>query len=466
MQARTERRALRRDKAMKNVLTMLLAGGAGERLYPLTRDRAKPAVYFGGMYRIIDFALSNCVNSNCRRIGVLVQYKSISLVRHINYAWAIFRPELGEFIETIPPQMRVSSNWYLGTADAIYQNLYSINQSDCDEVLILSGDQIYKMNYMKTISFHRLAEADLTIAAIEVPITEAHRFGVLEVDASGRVLGFEEKPEAPRCVPGKPNVALASMGIYVFNREILRDVVSKDAGRVDSSHDFGKDIIPRMLETHAVYAHRFEDENKKDQQYWRDVGTLDTYWEANMDLVSEEPQFNLYDKEWPLRTAMPTFPPAKFVFGDPGDRYGVAVDSIVSPGCIVSGGTVSRCVLGPQVRIHSFAQVEESILFAGSSVGRHARVRRAIIEKGVHIPDHAVIGYDLEHDAMHHRVTEQGIVVVDVAPPYTAQKAFKVEQVPLWCAGCARDLDARFPSHSAAPAATPLPHKTPPPAKG
>jgi len=451
---------------MNNVLTMLLAGGAGERLFPLTRDRAKPAVYFGGMYRIIDFALSNCVNSNCRRIGVLVQYKSISLVRHINYAWAIFRPELGEFIETIAPQMRVSSNWYLGTADAIYQNLYSIDQSACDEVLILSGDQIYKMNYMKAIGFHRLVEADLTISAIEVPIYEAHRFGVLEVDESGRVLGFEEKPANPRCIPGKPGLALASMGIYVFNRDILRDVVQKDAARDESSHDFGKDIIPRMLETHAVYAHRFEDENKKDQQYWRDVGTLDTYWEANMDLVSVEPQFNLYDKEWPLRTAMPTFPPAKFVFGVPGERYGVAVDSIVSPGCIVSGGTVARSVLGPQVRVNSFAQVEESILFAGSSVGRHARIRRAIVEKGVHIPDHAVIGFDLEHDALHHRVTEQGIVVVDAVPPQTAQRAAEAPQAPLWRSGSARELDERFPSHSAAPDASPLPHKTAPPVTG
>lgn len=420
---------------MKNVLTMLLAGGAGERLYPLTRDRAKPAVYFGGMYRIIDFTLSNCVNSNCRRIEVLVQYKSSSLVRHINYAWAIFRPELGEFIETVPPQMRVNNNWYLGTADAIYQNLYSVDRSESEEVLILSGDQIYKMNYMKMVNFHRLVESDLCISAIEVPIHEAHRFGVLEVDESGRVLGFEEKPKTPRCIPGKPKWALASMGIYVFNADVLRTVVLEDAARDDSSHDFGKDIIPRMLETHAVYAHRFEDENKKDQQYWRDVGTIESYWEANMDLVSVEPQFNLYDKNWPLRTAMPTFPPAKFVFGDPGDRFGVAVDSIVSPGCIVSGGNVRRCVLGPQVRVNSFAQVEESILFAGASVGRHARVRRAIVEKGVAIPDHAVIGYDLEEDARHHRVTEQGIVVVDAGPPATNRAMADLHQPALWSLG-------------------------------
>lgn len=398
---------------------MLLAGGAGERLHPLTRDRAKPAVHFGGMYRIIDFTLSNCVNSGCRKIDVLVQYKSSSLVRHINYAWAIFRHELGEFIEAVPPQMRVNNNWYLGTADAIYQNLYSVDQSEATEVLILSGDQIYKMNYMKMIQHHHLVEADLTISAIEVPLKEAGRFGILEVDRTGRVIGFEEKPVSPRAIPGKPGFALASMGIYVFKTPVLRNVVIDDAVRVESSHDFGKDIIPRMLETHALYAHLFEDENKKDVQYWRDVGTLDSYWEANMDLVSVEPQFNLYDREWPLRTAMPTFPPAKFVFDHPGERYGAALDSIVSPGCIVSGGTVRRSVLGPQVRVNSFAEVEECILFPGSSVGRHARLRRVIVEKGVSIPDGAVIGHDPVDDARRYRVTEQGVVVVDASPDLT-----------------------------------------------
>ncbi len=400
---------------MESVLTIVLAGGAGERLYPLTKNRAKPAVPFGGIYRIIDFTLSNCINSGLRRVLVLTQYKSNSLSRHVQMAWNIMHTELGEFIEIIPPQMRINSHWYLGTADAIYQNLYSVDQSDPREVLIVSGDHIYKMNYQKMIQQHRDVRADLTVAAIEVPLEEASRFGVFEVDRTGRVLGFEEKPANPKPLPGQPDRALASMGIYVFGADAVREAVCADAERVQTSHDFGKDIIPRMVRDKAVYTYRFQDENKKQAQYWRDVGTLECYWEANMDLVSVDPQFNLYDKSWPMRTHVPPLPPAKFVFAEVGNRFGVAVDSIVSPGCIISGGTVDRCVLSPEVRVNSYAHVQESIVMHGAVIGRHSRIRRAIIEKGVQIPEHTVIGYNLEEDAKRFRITDNGVVVVESA---------------------------------------------------
>ena len=398
---------------MKDVLTVLLAGGAGERLHPLTRHRAKPAVPFGGMYRIIDFTLSNCINSNCRRIQVLVQYKSNSLSRHIRSAWNIMHPEMHEFIDIIPPQMRINDNWYLGTADAIYQNLYSIDQEDPKLVLILSGDHIYKMDYQRMIRFHQDSDAELTIATIKVPIEEARRFGVIEVDREDRVIGFQEKPEHPRPIPDDPGSALVSMGIYSFETTMLKHAVVEDAERNHTSHDFGKDIIPKLVQTNRVFAYRFQDENKKDTQYWRDVGTIDSYWEANMDLVEVDPLFNLYDKEWPLRTNLPMSPPAKFVFADIGKRFGVATDSIVSPGCIVSGGMVRRSVLASDVRVNSYAYIEESILMEGAVVGRHCRLKRAIIEKHVQLPDNTVIGYDLEQDARRYRVTPSGVVVVE-----------------------------------------------------
>jgi glucose-1-phosphate adenylyltransferase len=404
---------------MRHALAVLLAGGAGERLHPLTKNRAKPAVPFGGIYRIIDFTLSNCVNSRCYRVQVLVQYKSLSLSRHIRAAWNVLHTEFGEFIEVIPPQQRVSNNWYLGTADSIYQNLYSIERENPEEVLILSGDHIYKMDYQKMVAFHRECGAELTIAAIETPIAEGPRFGILEVDASSRVVGFREKPDDPTPIPGNPDMTFASMGIYVFNADVLKKVVVEDSER-DTSHDFGKDIIPRMAGSHKVYAYNFIDENKKQAKYWRDVGTLDAYWAANMDLVDVDPQFNLYDREWPMRTLVPMVPPAKFVFAQEGKRFGVAVDSIVSPGCIVSGGIVKRSVLSPEVRIHSYSHVEESILMDRSSVGRHAHIRRAIIEKDVHIPENAVIGYDLREDAKRFRVTPGGIVIVERVDSFTA----------------------------------------------
>lgn len=397
---------------MKGVLAVLLAGGAGERLHPLTRNRAKPAVPFGGIYRIIDFTLSNCLNSKCYLIQVLVQYKSLSLARHIRSAWNVVHTELGEFIEVIPPQQRVSDSWYLGTADAIFQNLYSIERENPKEVLILSGDHIYKMDYQKMAAFHRDCGADLTVAAIETPIAEGSRFGIIEVDSTSRIVGFEEKPENPKPIGSHPELTFASMGVYLFNTDVLKKVVIEDSER-PTSHDFGKDIIPRMVATHKVCAYNFIDENKKQAKYWRDIGTLDAYWAANMDLVEVDPQFNLYDKEWPMRTFMPMVPPAKFVFAQEGRRFGVAVDSIVSPGCIVSGGIAKRCVLAPEVRIHSYSHVEESILMDGASVGRHAHIRRVIVEKDVHIPEHAVVGYDLREDAKRFRVTPGGIVVVE-----------------------------------------------------
>ncbi len=351
---------------------------------------------------------------------MLTQYKSNSLARHITRGWNFLHPELGEFIEIIPPQMRINSNWYLGTADAIYQNFYSINQHDPGDVLILSGDHIYKMNYQKMAQRHREAGADLTVAAIEVPLEEARRFGVFEVDAEGRATGFEEKPDRPKPLPDSPGTALASMGVYIFNAEALRRAVSEDAERRDSHHDFGRDIIPRMLASGRVFTFRFEDENRKHAKYWRDVGTIDSYWEANMDLVAVDPLFNLYDRDWPMRTDMPTLPPAKFVFAEMGNRFGVAVDSIVSPGCIVSGGLVDRCVLSPGVRVNSYAHVQESILMHGCVVGRHCRLRRVIVEKGVRIPENTLIGYDLARDASRFRVTPSGVVVVESSDRFEA----------------------------------------------
>lgn len=397
---------------MNRVLTIILAGGAGERLYPLTRHRAKPAVPFGGTYRIIDFTMANCINSNCRRIHILTQYKSQSLARHIRHCWDISRPELGETIEIIPPQMRVNDSWYRGTADALYHNLYSIDRESPEEVLVLSGDHIYKMDYQKMIRFHRQVEAGATVATIQVPLQEASRFGIVNVDPDNRIVGFDEKPTNPRPDPHNPNVAMASMGIYVFNMEVLREALLADASR-NSSHDFGKDILPELLDRVAVYAYPFEDENRKEALYWRDVGTLDGFWEANMDLASVDPLFNLYDKNWPMLIKLPAYPPAKFVFATPRERYGVALDSVISPGCIISGGQVLRSVLSPEVRVNSFAHVEECVLFNNVNVGRHARLRRAIVEKHVKIPAGAEIGFDLERDARHFRVTPAGVVVVE-----------------------------------------------------
>jgi len=398
---------------MRHVLAMLLVGGKGERLYPLTVDRAKPAVPFGGIYRLIDFTLSNSVNSRLRRIYILTQYKSDSLNRHVRNGWSIFHHEFGEFIELIPAQQRVGKEWYLGTSDAVYQNLHLIDYGPTTRVLILSGDHIYKMDYAKMIEFHDAKRADMTVGALEIGRRDAHRFGVLQVDEKDRVIGFEEKPAEPKPLPGKKDTCFGSMGIYVFNKEVLLEVLN---GTADEKRlpDFGKHVIPLMLDSHHVYAYNFIDENKKEAQYWKDVGTIDAYFEANMDLVSVSPIFNLYDPEWPIRTYQPQNPPAKFVFAQEyvGGRMGVALDSMVCGGCIISGGRVRRSILSPRVRVNSFAHVEDSILFDGVDVGRHSRIRRAIIDKYVQIPPRAEIGYDLEKDRKLFTVTESGIVVI------------------------------------------------------
>jgi len=395
-------------------LVIVLAGGAGERLYPLTKERAKPAVYFGGPYRIIDFALSNCINSGLRRIFIATQYKSLSLNRHVRMGWNIVSEELGEFVEILPPQKRVSEHWYQGTADAVYQNLYSIMRENPRYLIVLSGDHVYKMDYARMLRLHQERGAAVTLATIEIPIAEANRFGIIVVDESERVTGFQEKPKQnPQAIPGSPDFALASMGVYIFDTDILVHALEADANQA-TTHDFGKDIIPALIHQSPVYSYRFYDENKKASKYWRDIGTLDAYFEANMDLCQVNPEFNLYDPEWPLRTYQPQAPPAKFVFAETGSRCGQALDSVISPGCIVSGSTITGSVLCPNVRVHSFCRIDECILMPGVRVGRHARIRRAIIDRDVLIPRGAVIGYNAEEDRRRHTVTDSGIVVVTI----------------------------------------------------
>ena len=401
---------------MDNVLAVVLAGGKGSRLEPLTRDRAKPAVPFGGAYRIIDFTLSNCLNSRIRKILVLTQYKAASLDRQINIGWRhLFCRELGEFIDVVPPQQRIDENWYLGTADAVYQNIYTIEKERPEYVVILAGDHIYKMDYQKLVESHIKNKADLTVASLRVKKAEAVAFGVMEVDTQNRVIGFEEKLPNPKTIPGDPENCLASMGIYVFTANVMFDQLCRDATLDDSKHDFGHSIIPAIINSHRVFAYPFLDENKKNDAYWRDVGTIDAYFEANMDLVQIDPLLNLYDASWPLRTYQGMYPPPKFVFAGEGQdaRRGQALDSVVCMGSIVSGGTVARSIVGPNCRVNSYALVEDSILFEGVNVGRHAKVRRAIIDKGVHIPQGIEIGYNLEQDRERgFTISENGIVVI------------------------------------------------------
>lgn len=396
------------------VVAVILAGGKGSRLEPLTRDRAKPAVPFGGAYRIIDFTLSNCLNSGLRKILLLTQYKAMSLDRHISMGWGrYFCRELGEFVDVVPPQQRIDENWYQGTADAVYQNIYTIEKENPKYVVILAGDHIYKMNYQKLVDAHIANQADMTVGALRATRQEAARaFGVLQVDAEGRVIGFEEKPADPRPIPDDPDHCLASMGIYVFTARFLFEELCRDATRRGSRHDFGGDVIPAIIDTNRVFAYPFMDENRKREAYWRDVGTLDAYYEANMDLVSVDPQLNMYDDQWPIRTYQPNLPPAKFVFAG-GQRRGHAVDSIVCPGTIVSGGRVERSILSSGVRVNSFAVIEDSILFANVDVGRHAKIRRAIVEKNVSIPPGVEIGYDADLDRSRgFNVTAYGITII------------------------------------------------------
>jgi glucose-1-phosphate adenylyltransferase len=397
---------------LRDVLAVLLAGGAGERLYPLTRDRAKPAVTFGGPYRIIDFTLSNCLNSGLRKIYIATQDKAQSLNRHVRMGWSVVNPELEEFIEVLPPQKRVGEHWYLGTADAVYQNLYSIEREAPRWVIILSGDHIYKMDYGKMLDEHVERGAGLTVAAIEVPLGDSRRFGILSVGEDSRVRGFQEKPPTATPTPWNANVCLGSMGIYIFDVQVLVRALLRDAEEPGSSHDFGKDLIPHLVTAgERVYAYLFWDENKKESKYWRDVGTLDAYYEASMDLIQVDPIFNLYDPAWPLRTYQPQFPPAKFVFDEDG-RRGSATDSLVSMGCIVSGGQVHRSILGLGVRVHSFCDLQDTIVFSNATINRHSRIRRAIIDRGVVVPRGAVIGYDPVEDRRRHTVSEGGVVVV------------------------------------------------------
>lgn len=399
-----------------DVVAVVLAGGKGARLEPLTRDRAKPAVPFGGSYRIIDFALSNCLNSGLRRVLLLTQYKAISLDRHINLGWhRFFCRDLGEFLDVLPPQQRVDENWYLGTADAVYQNLYSLEMVAPRLVVVLAGDHIYKMNYQALIDAHESSGADVTIGALPVPREAASEFGTMEVDEAGRVRAFREKASDPPTIPGNDGMCLASMGIYCFSASFLFQRLKEDAHDRTSRHDFGHDVLPSAIDSHRVQAFPFRDENRKRDAYWRDVGTIDAYFEANMDLIEVDPQLNLYDEQWPIRTHHPAYPPPKFVFSGegPSSRRGEATDSLVCPGAIISGGRVTRSIIGPGVRVNSFAWVEESILFEGVDIGRHARVRRAIIDKGVRVPAGMSIGFDPAEDANRGlTVSPRGVTVV------------------------------------------------------
>ena len=401
---------------MKNVLTLILAGGKGTRLEPLTRDRAKPAVPFGGSYRIIDFTLSNCINSNLRRILIATQYRAASLDRHIHMGWSFLTRELNEFVEVLSPQQRIDDHWYQGTADAVYQNIYTIEQHDADYILILSGDHIYKMDYSDMIKAHAEAGAVCTIASLPVELQYSDQFGAIQTDSSLRITGFKEKPPQADPMPDDPDKFLASMGVYVFNRYFLLNLLCDDATDRNSSHDFGKGLIPSLIDSQHVLAYPFRDRNTGQSNYWRDVGTLDAYFEANMDLVSVSPELDLYDRSWNIHTSLPQLPPPKTVFADtegPNPRAGRALDSIVCAGSIISGGLVEHSIIGPDVRINSWSEVHDSILFSGVKVGRHARIRKAIIDRDVHIPEGMEIGFDAERDRANGlTVTESGVTAV------------------------------------------------------
>ncbi len=397
------------------VLSIILAGGVGSRLYPLTADRAKPAVPIGGRYRLIDIVLSNFVNSGIYKIKVLTQYKSDSLNKHIYRGWHV--PSfLGHYVEPVPAQQRLGSEWFRGSADAVYQSLNVLIDDMPDYVCVFGGDHIYKMDVRHMLEFHITASADLTVAAIPVPTSEASAFGVIEVDESWRMVGFEEKPAQPKEMPGRPGWSLVSMGNYIFDPLSLISELTRDAENEESAHDFGKNIIPGMLDNYRVFVYDFSQnmvpgQSKRERGYWRDVGTIASYFEANMDLVSVNPVFDLYNTNWPIHTWMPTMPPAKFVFSD-GPRMGVATNSLVSEGCIISGGRIDRSILSPKVRINSYSHVEECILFEGVEVGRSARLRRVIVDKGVRIPAGEEIGYDIERDRQRFTVTPEDIVVI------------------------------------------------------
>ncbi len=404
--------------SIDDTLVMILAGGEGKRLYPLTKDRAKPAVPFGGRYRIIDFVLNNFINSGFFKIKVLTQYKSDSLNKHITRGWAL-SPFLNQYVDLCPAQMRTGSDWYRGTADAIYQNIFHITDEDPEHVCIFGGDHIYKMDVSQMLDYHKCKGADLSISAIPIPIEEAHEFGIIEVDENWKLVNFVEKPQyKPKSIPGNPNMCLASMGNYIFNKNILLDALKRDAAIEKSSHDFGKNVIPMLLEEgKKIYIYNFKDNSfsgmsPQERGYWMDVGSIDAYWQANMDLLDYDPELNLYSQEWPLRTFNYNYPPAKFVWEE-GERVGMATNSMVSEGCIVSGAGLSRCILSPKVKVNSFSQISESILMENVEIGRYSKIRRAIIDKNVVVPPNTRIGFNREEDIKRgFHVSPNGVTVV------------------------------------------------------
>jgi len=401
------------SRLTRNTLALVLAGGRGSRLYELTDWRAKPAVSFGGKFRLIDFPLSNCVNSGIRRIGILTQYKAHSLIRHLIQGWTIFNPELDEFVEILPASQRAGGEWYKGTADAVYQNIDILRHHRPEHVLILSGDHIYKMDYGELLAEHVERKADMTVSCLEVPIEEAAgAYGVLTADESGRIIEFNEKPEKPTPIPGQPGYCLASMGNYLFNTDFLYEQLIKDADDPDSAHDFGKNVIPSIIEKYQVYAHPFRDPETNQRAYWRDVGTIDAFWEANMELVRVTPELNLYDADWPILTYQAQLPPAKFVFDLKG-RRGLAVDSMVSGGCVISGARLKRSLLFSNVKVNSYAKVTDSVILPDVVIGRKARIKKAIIDRGCTIKPGMEIGKNHDEDRERgFRVTDQGVVLV------------------------------------------------------
>mgnify|MGYP001556583707 FL=1 len=401
------------SRLTRETLALVLAGGRGSRLYELTNWRAKPGLYFGGKYRIIDFPLSNCINSGVRRMGVLTQYKAHSLIRHLVHGWSWFQAGSREFVEILPASQRVGGEWYRGTADAVYQNLDIIRTHTPSYVLILSGDHIYKMDYGPFLAAHADAKADMTVSCVELPCEEAAgQFGVMTVDETGRVIAFDEKPAKPNSIPGKPGICLASMGNYIFNTEFLYEQVIKDADSPDSAHDFGKNIIPSIIKDYRVYAYPFRDPETQQQAYWRDVGTLDAFWEANMELVSVTPQLNLYDQDWPIYTYQVQSPPAKFVFDEP-ERRGAAIQSMVSGGCVISGAEVRRSLLFSRCTTNSYSSITDSVLLPDTTIGKNCRINRCIIDAGATIEDGTVIGENHDDDRERgFRVTESGLTLV------------------------------------------------------
>jgi glucose-1-phosphate adenylyltransferase len=395
----------------RDTMALILAGGRGTRLQQLTYWRAKPSVPFGGKFRIIDFPLSNCVNSGIRRIGVITQYKAHSLILHIQQGWGHLRGQFGEFVELLPAQQRVETSWYQGTADAVYQNLDILRNHDPSHVLILAGDHIYKMDYGPMLAFHVDNEADMTVGCIEVSLDKAKAFGVIGINSDGRIQSFTEKPVNPEPIPGREDAALASMGIYIFNRDFLFEQLIKDADNKNSTHDFGKDIIPAVISKYKVFGYTFHDPETGENAYWRDVGTVDAFWEANLELIGVTPELNLYDQDWPIWTHQEQLPPAKFVFDDQ-DRRGMAVDSMVSGGCIISGAMVKHSLLFSNVTVNAYSYIESSVILPNVTIGKNCKINCAVIDKGCKIPDDTIIGYDHEKDAEHYHISPNGVVLV------------------------------------------------------